>query len=77
MNKEIIFKIINFDDKEIRLTKTQWFHIILHHPEVKGQTQKLISTIKNPDMVFYDKTEENYNYYRKFKETPVTERCYM
>ncbi|MEW6214654.1 MAG: hypothetical protein AB1478_05535 [Nitrospirota bacterium] len=61
-------------NKKIRLTEIQWTHIELKHKELSNQIQKMIDTLENPDLVYYSPREENYYYYKYFRETPVTEK---
>lgn len=35
----------------IRLTDERWKHIIERHPELRGEIEKVIKTISNPDFV--------------------------
>lgn len=70
----IIFELISRLDKKIRLTEIQWAHIESKHKELRNQIQKMIVTLENPDLVYYSPVEENYHYYKYFKETPVMEK---
>lgn len=70
----VILEVISALNKEIRLTEVQFSHIILHHPEIKNQEDKIISTLQEPDLVLFDEPKNNYNYYKKFESTPVTEK---
>jgi len=70
----IIFEVISKLDKKVRLTEIQWAHIELKHKELRNQIQKMKATLENPDIIYYSQIEENYHYYKYFKETPVTEK---
>jgi len=35
----------------IRLTGERWEHIIRRHPEMRGQKDKLLETISNPELI--------------------------
>ncbi len=70
----IIFEIVSKLGKTIRLTEIQWAHIDEKHKELRNQIQKMKTTLENPDIIYYSTTEENYHYYKYFKETPVTEK---
>ncbi|MEW6416890.1 MAG: PBECR2 nuclease fold domain-containing protein [Nitrospirota bacterium] len=70
----LIFEVLSKLNKKIRLTEIQWAHIESKHKELKNQIQKMIATLENPDFVYYSPTEENFHYYKRFEETPVTEK---
>jgi len=69
-----IYEAISKLGKRIRLTETQWNHIKGKHVEIDNQRAKMILTLEEPDFIYHDPAEENYHYYRNFKETPVTEK---
>lgn len=35
----------------IRLTKERWNHIIMRHPEMNGQKERVLETISKPEMI--------------------------
>ncbi len=70
----IIFEVIDKLNKKIRLTDAQWFHILLHHPEMSNQENKIIETLRNADKILYDKQKDNHNYYKLFQKTPVSRK---
>jgi len=70
----IIFEIKSILNRRIRLTQIQWFHIIFHHPELKKERRKIFETLIKPNLVLYDKDKGTYNYYRKFKKTPISDK---
>jgi hypothetical protein len=41
---------------------------------MKDQMEKIDATLKNPDFVLYAESEDSYQYYRKFSNTPVTNK---
>lgn len=49
-------------------------HIKYKHVELDSQISKIVSTLQEPDFVYYSPQEENYQYVRLFKETPVSEK---
>lgn len=71
----VIFEVVSSmaKNRKIRLTETQHKHMLMHHPEVKGQEEKIASTLQEPDLLLFD-VEDQYNYYKKFELTPVTNR---
>ncbi len=66
----IIFEIADALGKKIRLTETQWLHILLHHPEMQNYEDKIAETLKFPKIILFDKPKGNYNYYKVFSKTP-------
>ena len=34
----------------------------------------MISTLMEPDAIYYSPTDDNHHYYKHFKETPITEK---
>jgi hypothetical protein len=52
----------------LRLTKERWNHIVLRHPELDGQKDRVLETVTEPDLIqqgdfgeliairFYEKT---------------------
>ncbi len=73
----VIFETISKLGKKIRLTDVQWIHILRKHKELDRQTQKMKRTLLTPDVVYYCPKEENYQYYKYFRQPPVTEKYLM
>lgn len=59
---------------KVRLTRTQWNHTIFRHKELKGQEEKLKQTLQEPEIVLYSNIDDNYQYYRLYSTTPVSEK---
>jgi len=72
--QEILFEVISKLGKQIRLTRPQWIHILEHHKEMENQTEKLRETLKYPDFIAYNESEDTYRYYKLFPETPVSSK---
>lgn len=70
----IIFEVISKLKRKIRLTDIQLFHVLLHHPEMVNQENKMLETLKYPDLVLCDKQKDTYNYYKLFMKTVVTRK---
>lgn len=70
----IIFETVSKLEKKIKLTETQWKHIKSKHKELIGQTNKMIETLNDPDIVFYSANDDVYHYYRLFPKTPVSNK---
>ncbi|MBI3623422.1 hypothetical protein HY212_05085 [Candidatus Pacearchaeota archaeon] len=65
-----VFETIDKSGRKIRLTKKQWEHITVEHPDVTQEEIKL--TIQNP-LKIIEKTNERYFYYQyfKYKKSPT------
>jgi hypothetical protein len=69
-----VFEVTCKLGKRLRLTEVQWAHAAARHPELQGQLPKLTATLEEPDFVLHSLEEDSHQYYRRFKETPVTEK---
>lgn len=67
----VIFEVQSCLNKKVRLTRTQWDHTVFRHRELKGQEEKIIQTLQEPEIVLYSQTDDNYQYYRYYPNTPV------
>lgn len=64
----------DYREKNIRLTEERLEHIY-NHPEMENQLSKIEETLKDPDEVRKsDKDNSVHLYFKKFKNTPVTEK---
>jgi len=71
----MIFELFCKLGKKIRLTKPQWHHIITIHKEFDETTiSHMVRTLQSLDFILFDILEENHQYYKKFKHTPVSEK---
>ena len=58
--------------RAIRLTHTQWKHIV-EHPEMSDQIERIKETIELPHVIHSGKRDPNIRYYfRYYKKTPAT-----
>lgn len=64
--KDIIFEVIDKNQRNIRLTKRQWGHIIQHHAEVEHQ-EEIKETLQKPDSIILDEREDVEYFYKFFK----------
>lgn len=71
---KIVFEIESKLKKGIRLTDEQWKHIRRRHKEMDSQLNEMKLALVDPDSIYYSPKEENYHYYKFFKQTPVTEK---
>lgn len=73
----VVFETLSIQNKNIRLTETQWSQIRLKHTECEGQTDKMTLTITDPDIIYFDSREDVYHYLKHFQKTPVTEKSML
>ena len=57
----------------IRLTNERWSHITRRHPEMDNQEEKVLETIKNPDLIQRGDFGELLAI-RYYKDTPLTSK---
>jgi len=69
-----IFEVLSKQGVNVRLTKTQWDHIALRHKELEDQKDKIKETLQDPLFILYSATDHNYQYYRYYSKTPVTDK---
>ena len=60
--------------KRIRLTEVQWDHIAYKHKEIIDQIEKIKRVLEDPDTIYFSPSEDNYQYCKLYRETPVTEK---
>ena len=71
----VIFELSCKMGKKIRLTEPQWHHITTIHKEFGENTiNYMVRTLQSPDFILFDVLEENHQYYKQFKHTPVSEK---
>ena len=71
----MIFEQLCKMGKKIRLTASQWRHITTAHKEFDKNTLKqMTKVLQSPDLILFDVSEKNYQYYKHFKYTPVKEK---
>lgn len=69
-----IFEVQSKLGKRVRLTQVQWEHVTTRHRELRSQQASVRSTLQDPDFVLYSPSDDNYQYYKFFPKTPVTEK---
>lgn len=57
----------------IRLTDERWHHIIRRHPEITTQRERILQTIRNPDLIQQGDSGELLAI-RFFETTPLTSK---
>jgi hypothetical protein len=70
----VIFALRSKLGKRVRLTQVQWEHITTRHRELRRQRTRIKRTLQDPDFVLYSQSDDNYQYYKFFPRTPVTEK---
>jgi len=62
----VIFEVVDFNTRKIRLTKKQYLHIVKRHPSVADYFEEVKETIRNPDVITRSKVDEDVRYYYKY-----------
>lgn len=66
--------LIDFQQREIRLTQERWEHI-LDHPEMDGQRERLSDVLQEPDIIVATPKDATVHaFHRWYDETPVTQK---
>ena len=69
----MIQTVISVNNVPIRLTNERWEHIIRRHPEMNEESEKVLETISNPDII--QKGDRNELIAIKFyADTPLTSK---
>lgn len=64
----------DYKERNVRLTRERWDYIT-ERPEMRNRLTKIEETLKNPDEVRKsDQDSTVHLYFRKYDETPVTEK---
>lgn len=61
-----LFEMYSYSGRRIRLTQTQWTHVIFFHPEIVGEETRIKEALENPDTVVSGAAEDTEVYYRIF-----------
>ena len=70
----MIFEVSCKLERKIRLTDIQWVHIKAKHSEVSSEISKITETLQKPDFILYCMDDDNYQYYKFYQQTPVTQK---
>ncbi|MBN2304206.1 MAG: hypothetical protein JXQ72_07010 [Anaerolineae bacterium] len=66
--------LIDYQEREIRLTSERWQHI-LDHPEMVGQRERLDEVLVEPDIIIATEKDPSVHvYHRWYDSTPVTKK---
>ena len=71
---DYIFKVIDKTKRNIRLTKKQWKHITVKHPDLAKKEEEIKQTLEKPDLITSHKFDENMGNYYKYNKN---ERAYL
>lgn len=61
-----IFEVVSKLNKKIRLDEDSWIHISVGHSELKDKFNLLADVVRSPDIIFYDKSNDNFRYCKYF-----------
>lgn len=70
----VIFESVTIDGKKVRLTETQWLHIVFYHPELREEQNKIEKTVSEPDAIMRGAIETARVYYKFYRSTPVASK---
>lgn len=70
----VVFEVRAYDRRRIRLTESQWLHMVFFHPEVEDALAKVREVLENPEVVVKGATKDTRICYRFYKSTPVTSK---
>lgn len=61
--------------RSIRFTDERHDHLLECHPEMRGQLDRLVETLHEPEAVVRSRTDHEVElFYREYAETPVTQK---
>lgn len=62
-------------ERQIRLSEERKKHIEEDHPEMREQTEKIVETLKNPEIIKESSADSSVElFYRFYTDTPVEEK---
>ncbi len=68
-----MLKLPDVRGRLVRLTDERREHLETSHPEMSGQTPRIVETLQQPDRVVRSRTGEGIElFYRLYEESPVT-----
>lgn len=69
---DTIFEVVDKTGRKIRLTKTQWSHIIAIHAEMSNYIEEIQETLKKPLKIIYQEKVnlKRYFSYQKHRKRP-------
>ena len=71
---DYIFEITDKTGRVIRLTKRQWSHIIIKHPDLSEKDQEIQQVLEKPDLILPHKFDDSMGNYCKYDKK---EKAYL
>ena len=63
---DVIFEVVDFSGRNIRLSGKQYKHIIRKHPLVEKYFEEIKETLRGPNHVTYSNVDVSIRYYYKY-----------
>ncbi len=70
----VVFEVAAYDGRIVRLSETQWRHILFFHPEVESEQMKIKEVVQKPEVVLEGAAKDTRVCYRFYPSTPVTSK---
>jgi len=70
----VVFEVLAYDGRKVRLTEIQRLHMLFFHPEIEGEQAKIREVLKNPQVVIEGATKDTRICYRFYESTPVASK---
>jgi len=70
----LVFEVLAYDRRRVRLTEVQWLHMVFFHPEVEFEQAKIREVLENPEVVVKGATPNTRIHYRFYESTPVASK---
>jgi len=70
----LVFEVMAYDGRRIRLTEVQWLHVVFFHPEVEREQGKIREVLAKPEIVVEGATEDTRICYRFYSSMPVASK---
>lgn len=71
---DYVFEVIDKTKRKIRLTKRQWSHITIKHPDLSGKEEDIKDALEKPDLIIQHNFNENARNYYKYNKD---EKAYL
>jgi len=67
--------VVDYKNRDVRITDERLEHIYSRHPETKGEIEKIKETLSNPDYVQEGDNDEFISF-KLFDKTPISDKKY-
>ncbi len=74
---DIIFEVIDYTGRKIRLTKKQWSHIMKRHPYMIKYIEEIKETLKKPQKITSYSLDSHIRYYYRNYQNLVSPNRYI